>query len=83
MKTGFCFTTDGVSTTDHRLTIPYARIAQRRGIKMIAIGVTDDSDTEELSGIASDASMYMIYELHKYFQVYNLLIYQFVNLFIE
>ena len=51
-----CLLTDGVSTTDNQYTIPYARVAKRRGIKMIAIGVTEDSDTEELMGIASDAS---------------------------
>lgn len=45
--------TDGQSTYDHNLTLPYANEAKRAGITIIVIGVGDEIDPEELDGIAS------------------------------
>ena len=45
--------TDGVSTIDNKKTIPYAAAAKDDGIRIIAIGVTDKINMNELKGIAT------------------------------
>jgi len=45
--------TDGESTYDHDLTIPYAQGAKSSGVLMISIGVGDKVSKPELDGIAS------------------------------
>ena len=49
--------TDGVSTVDPDLTLPYAAAARADGIKMIAVGVTDSVNLDELNGIASSSDL--------------------------
>ena len=46
-----------MSTYDRDLTIPYAMEAKRSGITLMAVGVGDDVDIQELLGIASDATL--------------------------
>ena len=46
-----------MSTYDNHLTIPYAMEAKREGITMMAIGVGQDVDIDELMGIASHPSL--------------------------
>lgn len=45
--------TDGKSTQDTEKTIPFANDAKNQGIKILAVGVTDAINMEELEGIAS------------------------------
>lgn len=45
--------TDGQSTYDHNLTIPYAQEAKAKGITIVAIGVGSETDPAELNAIAS------------------------------
>lgn len=45
--------TDGKSTYDHNLTLPYANEAKRAGITIVVIGVGDLIEQEELDGMAS------------------------------
>ena len=46
-----------MSTYDRDLTIPYAMEAKRAGITLMAVGVGDDVDIQELLGIASDPTL--------------------------
>ena len=46
--------TDGESNVQEQQTIPKAKQAKRNGVRIIAIGVTDNTDSVELRGIASD-----------------------------
>lgn len=52
--------TDGESNRDHGNTIPYAEDAKRAGITMFAIGIGDNVNDTELSGIASNNSVYKV-----------------------
>ena len=45
--------TDGESNEDVQLVIPYAREAERRNIRVFAIGVTNAVNTQELANISS------------------------------
>ena len=45
--------TDGVSTVDPDLTIPMAEQARSEGIRILAVGIGDEVNMEELRGIAS------------------------------
>ena len=44
--------TDGVSSRDANLTVPYARDARLDGIILVAIGIGDAVNMDELLGIA-------------------------------
>ena len=55
--------TDGISTKDHDLTIPYAKEAQDDGIIILAVGVTTALDLPELVGIASPLAPFNISSL--------------------
>ena len=46
--------TDGESNVQEQQTIPKANQAKRNGVRIIAVGVTDQIDFNELTGIASD-----------------------------
>jgi len=48
--------TDGVSTYDHNLTIPYANAAKAAGTMVVAVGVGNQTDPAELTGIAGTSS---------------------------
>ena len=61
--------TDGVSTRNRTLTIPYAEMSHADGIRMIVVGVTNDTDVNEISGIASpprieDRDYYLAADFH-------------------
>lgn len=45
--------TDGKSTVDAELTIPYAQQARYEGIRIIGVGITNQINMEELEAIAS------------------------------
>ena len=45
--------TDGVSTVDAELTIPEAEAARASGIQILAIGITNSTDEEELKSMSS------------------------------
>lgn len=49
--------TDGKSTYDAHLTIPTANAAKHKGTIMVAVGVGDQVDENELNGIASNGSL--------------------------
>ena len=57
--------TDGISNNDHDFTIPYAKDAQNDGIIMLAVGVTNLLDLNELVGIASPLAPFNITSLEK------------------
>ena len=46
--------TDGESTKDAHLTLTEAELAKNTGITLFVVGITDEVNEEELSGIASD-----------------------------
>ena len=46
--------TDGKSTFDNQLTIPYARDIRAEGTQMIAIGITNSVDEDELKELSSE-----------------------------
>ena len=46
-------TADGVSTENPELTIPTANEAKGRGIHILVVGITNQTDMNELIGIAS------------------------------
>ena len=48
--------TDGESNVNEQLTIPMAKSAQDEGIRMIAVGVTNNVNLQELRGIASSGN---------------------------
>ena len=54
--------TDGVSTRDPALTIPSANAARANGILMFAIGITDQTNQNELNGIANDPDENFVFE---------------------
>ncbi len=45
--------TDGISTIQEDRTIPEAELLKRDGVRVIAVGVTNDVDVKELNAIAS------------------------------
>lgn len=49
--------TDGKSTTDNHTTVPNAMAAKKDGILIVAVGVGNSVDYEELKGIASNESL--------------------------
>ena len=48
--------TDGASNVNERQTIPQADLAKRNNIRIVAVGMTEEVDKEELDGIATDPS---------------------------
>ena len=46
--------TDGASTRDAHLTIPYALELQQAGVRVYSIGIGDKINNTELAGIAND-----------------------------
>lgn len=66
--------TDGRSTYDHNLTLPYATDAKRAGITIIAIGVGDQVDPAELNGIASvdTNGTPIVYQVDNYDALYTI-----------
>ena len=45
--------TDGISTVDRNLTLPYADDAKENNIRLLVVGVTNRVDPKELAGISS------------------------------
>ena len=58
--------TDGQSTWDKHLTAPYAREARNNGVKMMAIGISDSVDMEELKKIASQPHQQTIFNVDNF-----------------
>ena len=58
--------TGGVSNLDADKTEPFAKEAKRKGVKMIAIGVSTKVDRKELKEIASRLHKYTIFHFSKF-----------------
>lgn len=66
--------TDGKSTYDANLTIPYANEAKRSGIMNVVIGVGDKTDRDELEAMASlnSTGSPIVYEVDNYDALYTI-----------
>lgn len=56
--------TDGASTMDRHLTVPYAKEAKSKGVKMITIGITKSVNITELKAIASTPHKYTMFHVN-------------------